>query len=132
MNDEVSRRKLLIAGVLAAGASAGAKSASAQSTEDGFGDSDNPLLLKPEDPDFNAEYIEKVLRYWKDPEFARSLSREERARLPNSPAGPMMNLVAEIGPEEVPWFTIIIATMLLTCGLCHTAPRTCGHGGCQD
>ena len=104
-------------------------------------------LLKPDDPGFDLKYVEKVVRVWTDPEYRKSLPPEELKRLPASPAGPLVDLIKDstesevqaysagrlaspTDPQLIPTWTIIIATMLLTCGFCHTAPQTCGHGGC--
>jgi mersacidin/lichenicidin family type 2 lantibiotic len=41
---------------------------------------------------------ELIIRAWKDPEYRAGLSAEERAALPESPAGPSR---AELGDEEL-------------------------------
>ncbi|MEQ9672109.1 mersacidin/lichenicidin family type 2 lantibiotic [Coleofasciculus sp. G2-EDA-02] len=75
-----------------------------------------------------------IIRAWKDEEYRNSLSEEERVQLPENPAGLIELSDAEMETVSggIPAWTIIIATAVLTCGLCHTAYSTCGHGGCQN
>ena len=56
-----------------------------------------------------------VIRGWKDEDYRRSLSQEQRAMLPEHPAG-----VIELSDEELDVAGGLFTTILITV-ICHTA-----------
>lgn len=76
-----------------------------------------------------------VVRAWKDEEYRSSLTEDQRAQLPENPAG-MIDLTDEATNEVVGGLTLPVATKLLRCGQFLTITAECGcprtiTGGCR-
>ena len=65
-----------------------------------------------------------VVRAWKDEEYRSSLTEDQRAQLPENPAG-MIDLTDEATNEVVGGWTLPVATKWLRCGRVLTITAEC-------